>query len=108
MQNESPVAYASRGLPEAETRYVQIERERERASYWPQCWLLSFKAYLYGQDIVYVKTDHKPPEGNCSKVTQQCTQVFTKNVITTAKIQSRSKVQEETNDVHCRHINCLK
>ena len=107
MQNESPVAYASRGLPEAETRYVQIKRERERVT-GHSVGCSHFKAYLYGQDIVYVKTDHKPPEGNCSKVTQQCTQVFTKNVITTAKIQSRSKVQEETIDIHGRHINCLK
>ena len=55
MQRGQPVAYASRALTPAETRYAQIEKE-----------LLAivlacdrFEAYIYGRDVVLVKTDHK-------------------------------------------------
>ena len=107
MQNESPVAYASTGYQKQKQDMCKSrERERERVT-GHSVGCSHFKAYLYGQDIVYVKTDHKPLKA-IVLVTQQCTQVFTKNVITTAKIQSRSKVQEETIDIHGRHINCLK
>ena len=58
LQNGQPVAYASRALTSAETRYAQIEKE-----------LLSivfacdrFEAYIYGRDNVHVETDHKPLE----------------------------------------------
>ena len=56
MQNGQPVAYASRALTPAETRYAQIEKE-----------LLAidvacdrFDAYVFGRDLVNVETDHKP------------------------------------------------
>ena len=58
LQNGQPVAYASRALTSAETRYAQIEKE-----------LLSivfacdrFEAYIYGRDNVHVEMDHKPLE----------------------------------------------
>ena len=58
LQNGQPVAYASRALTSAETRYAQIEKE-----------LLSivfacdrFEAYIYGRDNVHVETDHKSLE----------------------------------------------
>ena len=58
MQNGQPVAYATRALTPAKTRYAQIEKE-----------LLSivfacdrFDAFVYGRDLVNVETDHKPLE----------------------------------------------
>ena len=58
MQNGQPVAYASRALTPAETRYAQKEKE-----------LLAIvfacdrsDAYVYGRDLVNVETDHKPLE----------------------------------------------
>ena len=52
MQNGQPVAYASRALTPAETRYAQIEKEL----------LAIVFACVYGRDLVNVETDHKPLE----------------------------------------------
>ena len=58
LQMGQPVAYASRALTPAETRYAQIEKE-----------LLSivfacdrFHTYVYGRKEVNIETDHKPLE----------------------------------------------
>ena len=58
LQNGQPVAYASRALSSAETRYAQIEKE-----------LLAivvacerFETCIYGRDVVHVDSDHKPLE----------------------------------------------
>ena len=51
-----PVAYASRSLTQAETRYAQIEKEL-LASVWG---CEHFHQYLFGGPCVTVQTDHKP------------------------------------------------
>lgn len=63
LQVGQPVAIASRALTPAEGRYAQTEKE-----------LLSvvlvcerFHTYLYGPDILHVKTDHQPLEAICKK-----------------------------------------
>ena len=58
LQNGQPVAYASRALTEAETRYAQIERELLAIVFG----CTHFEVYIYGRDIVHVETDHKPLE----------------------------------------------
>ena len=56
MQNGQPVAYASRALTPAETRYAQIEKELLAIVFACE----RFDAYVYGRDLVNVETDHKP------------------------------------------------
>ena len=58
LQEGQPVAFASKVLTPAESRYDRIEKEllsvvfaRER-----------FDTYPYGRDVVHVKTDHQPLE----------------------------------------------
>ena len=58
MQNGQPVAYASRALTPAETRYAQIEKELLAIVFACD----RFDAYVYGRDLVNVETDHKPLE----------------------------------------------
>ena len=58
MQNGQPVAYASRALSSAETRYAQIEKELLAIVFACD----RFEAYIYGRDIVHVETDHRPLE----------------------------------------------
>ncbi|KAL9976432.1 hypothetical protein ACROYT_G013732 [Oculina patagonica] len=55
MQNGQPVAYASRALTPAETRYAQIEKELLAIVFACD----RFDAYVYGRDLVNVETDHK-------------------------------------------------
>ena len=58
MQNGQPVAYASRALADAETRYAQIEKELLAIV----CACDRFHAYIYGRNMVNVESDHQPLE----------------------------------------------
>ena len=55
LQNDKPVAFASKTLTDAETRYACIERELLAIVYGVE----RFHTYLYGQKFL-IKTDHKP------------------------------------------------
>ena len=56
LQNGQPVAYASRALTPAETRYAQIEKELLAIVFACD----HFEAYIYGRDAIQVETDHQP------------------------------------------------
>ena len=58
LQNEQPVAYASRALTSAETRYAQIEKELLAIVFACQ----HFESYIYGRKLVHIETDHQPLE----------------------------------------------
>ena len=66
MQEGKPVAFGSRALSEAESRYAQIEKELLAIVF--AC--LKFQQYIYGQDVI-VQSDHKPLEAIFRK--QLCT-----------------------------------
>jgi len=55
LQNDKPIAYASRSLSDAETRYAQIEREMLAVVFG----LEKFHHYVYGRHVKVI-TDHKP------------------------------------------------
>ena len=57
MQDGQPIAYASRALTDAETRYAQIEKELLAVVYG----LEKFHIYTYGRRVT-VQSDHKPLE----------------------------------------------
>lgn len=63
MQNGQPVAYASRPLTSAETRYAQIEKELLAVVFACD----HFDAYIYGRSRVNIETDHKPLESIVQK-----------------------------------------
>ena len=56
LQNGQPVAYASRALAPAETRYAQIEKELLAIVFACQ----HFESYIYGRDSIHIETDHQP------------------------------------------------
>lgn len=57
MQNNKPIAYASRALNEAEKNYAQIEKELLAVLFACE----RFNQYIYGKEVL-VQTDHKPLE----------------------------------------------
>ena len=56
LQGEQPVAYCSRAMTPAETRYAQIEKELLAIVFAVE----RFEPYVYGHDKVMVESDHKP------------------------------------------------
>ena len=57
LQNNRPIAFASKTLTDVETRYVNIERECLSVCYG----LEKFHTYVYGKHVI-VQNDHKPLE----------------------------------------------
>ncbi|KAL5017999.1 hypothetical protein ScPMuIL_003721 [Solemya velum] len=57
LQNDKPIAFASKALTDTETRYANIEREMLAVVYGCE----RFHTYLYGQPFI-VESDHKPLE----------------------------------------------
>ena len=55
LQEEAPVAFASRALSDAETRYAQIEKELLAAVFACR----KFHDFVYGRQVT-IETDHKP------------------------------------------------
>mgnify|MGYP001557088947 CR=1 FL=1 len=63
LQDDRPVAYASRAMTKCEENYAQIEKEMLAISFGCE----RFHDYLYGQKEVHVETDHKPLEAIIKK-----------------------------------------
>ncbi|KAK3528944.1 hypothetical protein QTP70_014164, partial [Hemibagrus guttatus] len=57
LQDERPIAYASKSLSETEINYAQIEKEHFAVLFGCKC----FHQYIYGRQIV-IESDHKPLE----------------------------------------------
>ena len=57
MQDNKPIAFASKSLSEVEQRYANIEREMLAVVFWCE----RFHTYLYGRPFI-VESDHKPLE----------------------------------------------
>ena len=57
IQNNRPIAFASKTLTDIETRYTNIERECLSVCYGPE----KFHRYVYGKHVT-VHNDHKPLE----------------------------------------------
>ena len=58
LQDDHPVAYASRSLTQSEQNYAQIEKEMLAITFGCE----RFHEYIYGKKSVTVNTDHKPLE----------------------------------------------
>lgn len=63
LQDDQPVAYASRSLSKAEQNYPQIEKEALAIRFACK----RFHEYIYGKEII-IETDHKPLESIFKKV----------------------------------------
>ena len=62
LQEDRPIAYASRALTDAETRYAQIEKELLAIVFA----FSKFHQYIYGKEAL-VESDHKPLESIMKK-----------------------------------------
>ena len=88
LQNGQPVAFASRTLTSAETRYAQIEKELLAIVFACE----HFYLYVYGRDRVRVHTDHKPLETIVKKALVQCTKALTTYAFTATSLQHRGGI----------------
>lgn len=68
MQDAQPVAFSSRTLTEAQTRYAQIEKETLAIVHG----CTKFHDYIFGQHAVTVESDHRPLVAIFSKPLYQC------------------------------------
>ena len=67
MQNDKPVAYASRALSRSQQNYAQIEKEMLAIVFG----CTHFHDYIYGMKDILVETDHKPLESILKKPLHQ-------------------------------------
>lgn len=67
LQNDRPVAYASKSLTKCQQNYSQIEKEMLAIVFGCE----HFHQYLYGQREVIVESDHKPLEAILKKSIHQ-------------------------------------
>ena len=74
LQDRRPVAYASRSLTDAESRYAQIEKELLAVQFS----LERFNQYIYGKRVT-IESDHKPLEATVKKSTGISATKTTKN-----------------------------
>ena len=95
MQNGQPVAYASRALSPAETRYAQIEKELLAVVFACD----HFDAYIYGRSKVHIQTDHKPLES----IVQKPLHSAPKRLQPASEIQPPVDIQKGNNHVSCRY-----
>ena len=63
LQQEKPIAYASRALSKAELNYAQIEKEMLSIVFAVR----KFHQYIYGKEHVVIENDHKPLETTMKK-----------------------------------------
>lgn len=68
LQNNLPVAYASKAFTETQKRYAQIEKELLAICFG----LEKFHDFIYGKSDVTVETDHLPLLGVFKKTLNQC------------------------------------
>ena len=99
LQNGQPVAYASRALTDAETRYAQIEKELLAIVFACE----RFEPYVYGRDKVKVDSDHKPLEYIFQKPLHSAPKRTSENATTTAEVQPECGLQEREGNVPGRH-----
>lgn len=68
IQDGRPIAFSSRSLSDAQTRYAQIEKEALAIVHGCE----KFHDYIFGQSEVTVETDHRPLVPIFSKPLHQC------------------------------------
>ena len=81
LQNNHPIAYASRALTDTQQRYAQIEKEMLAVVFG----CTKFHDYIYGMPNVEVESDHKPLEAILKKPLHQAPLRLQKMIMTTQK-----------------------
>ena len=81
LQNDHPIAYASRALTDTQQRYAQIEKEMLAIVFG----CTKFHDYIYGMPDVEVESDHKPLEAILRKPLHQAPLRLQKMIMTTQK-----------------------
>ena len=81
MQDEHPVACASRALTPTETNYAQIEKELLAIVFGVE----RFEGYVYGRKI-FIDTDHKPLESIMKKSLLSAPKAIAENAIASTEI----------------------
>ena len=81
LQDNKPIAYASRALTDPETRYAQIKKELLAVVFA----FTRFHQYVYGKEVK-VESDHKPLESITKKAIISSTSSLAKNALATSKI----------------------
>ena len=94
-QNGSQVAYASRALTDAKTRYVQIEKELMAIVF--ACEI--FDAYIYGREVTTVETDHKPLQAIIQKPLHAAPQLLQRMLLRLQKYHLNVK-HKKGQDMH--------
>ena len=81
LQEDQPVAYASKALNKSQQNYAQIEKEMLAIVFG----CTRFHEYIYGMPLVEIETDHKPLEAILKKPLHQAPARLQKMVMVVQK-----------------------
>ena len=84
LQDNHPIAYASKALTSCQQNYAQIEKELLAIVFGCN----KFHDYIYGMSTIKVETDHKPLESIFKKPLYQAPARLQKMIMTIQKYQS--------------------
>ena len=99
LQNDQPVAYASRVMTSAEQSHAQIEKELLAIVFGCE----RFNMYTYETDIDVI-ADHKPPRVNFQKPLAQGASPLTEDETTAPEISCQSQIRPREISVCGRHL----
>ena len=100
IQDDHPVAYASKSLTHSQQQYAQIVKEMLAIVFG----CVRFHDYIYGMPAVEVETDHKPLESMLNKPLHQAPPRLQKMIYFHTKIPNQCEVLSREGARHNRHV----
>ena len=100
LQDQYPLAYASKSLTTCQQNYAQIEKEMLAIVFG----CVKFHDYIYGLPNIHVETDHKPLESILKKTSAPSTSPLIEDDHVNPEMPDHSPIQTQKGTSDSRHF----